>query len=143
MKPRFGLEAEFVRDQRGPDLSDAQPELFTITVSHPAPGVTVVAVGGEIDIASSPELSRRLDAVDAAGPFHVVVDLSGLTFVDSSGIRSLVVSAREMEGRGGAMVLAAPQSHVQRVFSTVHLSDVIAIEPTLDAALATIGTPAG
>ena len=105
--------------------------------------MTVVAVGGEIDIATSPELSRRLEGLDGAGSFQVVVDLSGLTFLDSSGIRSLVVSSREIEGRGGTMILAAPQPHIQRVFSTVHLSDVIAIEPTLEAALATLGTRAG
>jgi anti-anti-sigma factor len=117
-------------------LTDELLEPFTIDVEEATPRSVVVSVRGEIDISSSPALSRRLEALDGEAPFRVVVDLSRLTFIDSSGIRALILAARAIEARGGSVTLAAPQVHVARVFDTVHLAEVVAIEPSVEAALA-------
>jgi anti-anti-sigma factor len=124
-----------LRPERGGDLSGELSDLFTIEVSQAADGLTVVGLGGEVDIAGSPELERRLRALGGTAPFHVVVDLSQLTFIDSSGIRALIVTAKTIGDRGGRVILAAPQPNVQRVFVTVHLSEVIPIEESLAGAI--------
>jgi stage II sporulation protein AA (anti-sigma F factor antagonist) len=117
-------------------VSNPSPEVFAIDVSQPSDGFFVVSLAGEMDIASAPELSRRLDVLDAAGPGHVIVDLSKLTFIDSSGINALVVAAKAIQAEGGLMTLVSPTPHTQRVFEIVHLSEVVAIEESLAAAVA-------
>jgi anti-anti-sigma factor len=100
-------------------------------ISRTEDGTNVVAVAGELDIASSPALTARM--VGLSG--DVVVDLSGLTFIDSSGITALVNAARAVTGGGGLLVIASPSPHTRRVFEIVHLADVVPIEETLAAAL--------
>jgi anti-sigma B factor antagonist len=72
-----------------------------------------------------------------------VVDLSGLAFIDSSGIRVLVVAAKAIESRGGSAALAAPAPHIERVFDTVHLSEVVAVYPSLEEAVEAVRQSVG
>jgi anti-anti-sigma factor len=116
-------------------VSDQSSELFVIDVSQPSEGLYVVALSGEMDIATSPEFTSRMTRLDAVDSSRVVVDLSGLTFLDSSGINALVSAAKTVEAGGGKVTLAAPTSHIRQVFDIVQLSDVVAIELSLEAAL--------
>lgn len=106
-----------------------------IDVSQPSQGLYVVALSGEMDIATAPEFTSRMTRLGVADSSRVVVDLSGLTFLDSSGINALVSAAKAVEAGGGKVTLAAPTSHIRQVFDIVQLSDVVAIEPSLEAAL--------
>jgi anti-anti-sigma factor len=115
-------------------VSELSPELFSIDVSEPSNGFCVVALTGELDIASAPELAARLEALNSASR-HVIVDLSKLTFIDSSGINALVVAAKSVKAEGGEMTLVAPTPHTKRIFEIVHLSDVVSIEESLEAAV--------
>jgi anti-anti-sigma factor len=117
-------------------VSDPSPELFAIDVSQPSDGLYIVSLTGEMDIATAPELPRRLETLHGAGPHQIVVDLSNLTFIDSTGINALVVAAKAIRGNGGEMTLVAPTPHTQRVFEIVHLSEVVSIEQSLEAAIA-------
>ncbi len=109
---------------------------FTADVNHIWDGVVIVAISGEIDFAGSSELARRLGLVDGSTPPHIVLDLSEVVFIDASGIRALIVSARAIEAREGSFTLAAPRSHVERVFGILRLAETVAIEQTLASALA-------
>lgn len=120
-------------------MSDQSSELFVIDVSQPSEGLYVVSLIGEMDIANSAEFSSRVKQLGLAGPCRVAVDLSGLTFLDSSGINALVSAVRAAEADGGEMILAAPPSHIRQVFEIVNLFDVVAIEPTLEAAVDRVG----
>ncbi len=75
----------------------------------PAGGWTVVTVTGELDHVTCPELTARLNAVicDGRRP-QVAVDLSGLEFCDSSGLRSLIMAWNRARGRAGDLVLVLP-----------------------------------
>ncbi len=106
-----------------------------IDVSQPSPGLYVVALVGEMDIANSSEFTSRIAALGATGADRVVVDLSALSFLDSSGINALVSAAKALEADGGEVTLAAPSAHIRQVFDIVNLSEVVAIEPNLDVAL--------
>jgi anti-anti-sigma factor len=111
------------------------PEALTIAVSRPAGGVVLVALGGEVDIPSVGDLERCVADLDSSMPGHVVFDLSGVVFIDSSGINALVQAVRAIEAEGGTSVLAAPSLEARRVFEIIGLAQVVSVVQSLDAAL--------
>ena len=87
------------------------------------PGGLQVELSGELDIASAPQLEEELAKAEASGPKLIVVDLRGLGFMDSSGLRVLVAAdgrAREQDRR---LVLIRGPERVQRVFSITKLDE--------------------
>jgi anti-anti-sigma factor len=112
---------------------------FEIAVSSAEGEVKVVALRGELDFADAPSLGRMLDELRADGAREVVIDLSELTFIDSSGISALVGAARAVSSDGGTLVVASPTPHVRRVFEIVNLSELVPVEEGLDGALQRIG----
>jgi len=99
-------------------------------------GLSVARLVGELDIAAASGLPQQLAQLGGGLPFRVVVDLSGLTFIDSSGLNGLVNAARAVESKGGWIVFAGATDHVARVLDIVRLDDAVEVEPTLAVALA-------
>jgi anti-anti-sigma factor len=120
-------------------MSEPPGALFEIEVSSADDEVKVVALRGELDFDEAPAFGRVLEELRTDGAQKVVVDLSELTFIDSSGISVLVTSARAASAERGTLVLASPNAHVRRVFDIVKLSDLVAIEEGLDGALERLG----
>ena len=109
---------------------------LSIDVNEVADGIVVVQLAGELDLATAPELVDRLAVVRSRSASRIVVDVSRLTFVDSSGLNALVAAARPANGR---LVVAAPSPHLARVLDIVRLGEVVEIEPTVEAALRSAG----
>ncbi len=86
------------------------------------PGVHIVALRGELDMATAKGLAESLTAI--AGSM-VVVDLAGLTFVDTSGITALVIARNQITRDGDRLVLARPSGIVRRALEVVGLADWI------------------
>jgi anti-sigma B factor antagonist len=82
-------------------------------------GVQVVALRGELDVANSDRVHRAL--LEAEGP-TVVVDLSTLRFIDSSGLTALIHAYNALTGRGQVFELRGASGSVQRVFEITGLS---------------------
>ena len=80
----------------------------------------VVRLAGEVDVFNSEDVRGAL--VESAGA-TVVVDLSELSFIDSSGIAALVRGRREIEARGQSLVLRNPQDPVSLVFETLGMEN--------------------
>ena len=116
-------------------MSDAAPQELTIDVSRPLEGVVLVVLTGEMDIVSSADYTGRLGDLPVDGPVHVVVDLEGLSFVDSIGINALVQSVRSLESRHCTAVLAAPGPAARRVFEIARVAEVVPVEETRAEAL--------
>jgi anti-sigma B factor antagonist len=113
---------------------------FTISVSGADGGPAVVSVAGELDIASAPALARAFEGLERSGTRGVAVDLSELTFIDSSGISALATAVREARARDSRMVVAVPAGDVRRVFEIVRLGDFVPLEDSLSAALVRLET---
>ena len=113
----------------------ADPHELRVDVLGNAHEGFVVVVTGDIDLGSAPTVHDRLHGLAAAGP-GVVVDLAGVTFIDSSGIHALLASARAIEAAGGTLVIASPSPTVRRLLELVKADDVVAIEDERDAAIA-------
>jgi anti-sigma B factor antagonist len=92
-------------------------------------GTWVLAVGGEIDVATSPELRRELHQVADRQPSRLVLDLGDVTFIDSSGLGVLVGALKRLreEGRGDVLVLEGLQEPVRKVFDITGLTELFAI----------------
>lgn len=83
-------------------------------------------LAGELDIGTADHFRQMFEALDAqAGT--VVVDLSALTFIDSTGLHELVVAHTAQQAAGGDLVLQAPSSQTRRVLEIVGLDRLFAI----------------
>jgi anti-sigma B factor antagonist len=109
--------------------------------SGPGPDdVYVVRVAGEVDMSHEEELRAELrDAVEANAK-GVVVDLTECEFIDSSGIRALLLSREEQgAGRGAErLAVAASSDQILRILSVMGLDRVIPIRPTTEEAAAAL-----
>jgi anti-sigma B factor antagonist len=91
----------------------------------PEGDVVHVRPSGELDIATAPEVAAPLAKVSADGHRKVVVDLAGLTFVDSSGMRVLVEAYRAAAQHGVEFAVLPGPPAVQRAFEMAGLKDVL------------------
>lgn len=78
-------------------------------------GTAIVSLSGELDLASAPRLDETLVGCED-GADTVLIDLRGLTFMDSSGLRVILAADARARSRGGRLVLVAGPPGVQRVF---------------------------
>lgn len=88
-------------------------------------GVVVVRLAGELDQSAAPQLEACLDALRAEGARDVRLDLSGLSFCDSSGISAMVTASRQCRRLGGRLSIASPQAAVRRVLEITGLLDYL------------------
>lgn len=100
-------------------------EPLSITVAPTADVVTVI-VGGEIDVHTSPQLrSCLLDQVARTGASRVVVDLTSVTFCDSTALGVLVGAHRRMQGEDRLLEVRAPSPPVRHLFEVSGLDHVL------------------
>jgi anti-anti-sigma factor len=97
-------------------------------VVHRCDDEVVLALSGEIDIASMNELERQLDAVAFSLPAKVVVDFAELEFIDGRGAAAVAAMADALPAFGTAVVLRSPRAAVRRVFDLVGVGS-LTIEP--------------
>jgi anti-sigma B factor antagonist len=98
-------------------------------------GVTIVALDGDVDLESSPDARRViLDCVNRKQP--VLVDLSGVGYIDSSGVASLVESFQTARKGGLNFGLVSVSDGALRVLQLARLDKVFAIYPSRDEGLA-------
>lgn len=96
----------------------------------------VIAVQGDIDLTTSKGFQESSLAVLARRPQRVVVDLSGVPYMDSSGIASLVKLLSRARRQDTAVVLAALNDRTRGLLEITRLDTVFEIRPTVKEALA-------
>lgn len=101
-------------------MTDSQSRL---EINDDADSVRVV---GEIDAHSAPELAERLAAFEGGGDRRV--DMSGVEFMDSSGLRVLIDAHQTAEAEGARLVLVAPGRAVSRIIEVSGLSNHLNVE---------------
>lgn len=98
-------------------------------------GKLIIALDAEVDLNRAPEIRRLLLGCVARG-LDVLVDLSGVTYIDSSGIASLVEALQEAGKNGVGLGLVAVSQDARKVFELARLDKVFAIHADLDTGLA-------
>ncbi len=97
---------------------------------------TVVTVEGDVDLGTAAQLGDETMAAIREDKPHLVLDLSGVTFLDSSGLKVLVSTHRRTEQAGGSMALAAVPRVVMRVLTVTSLDQVFPIYDSVDDVVA-------
>ncbi len=115
-------------------MKDGGP--FDIEVSRQSDGVSVVVLNGEVDIYTAPRLRDALMADIDAGVSRIVVDLSAVPFIDSSGLGVLVVALRRLKEHGGCITLVCAHENVIRAFRLTGLLSVFPLHANRDDAVA-------
>lgn len=92
-------------------------------------GIKRIRLGGRLDMKSTLLIDSRFSAEVMSGVPRILVDLSGVDFLASIGIRLLVVSAKTVSGRGGRLALCCPQPTVAKTLAITGIDTLI---PTYD-----------
>lgn len=109
----------------------------TLTVLHhdDPSGVTVVTVSGELDHHTSPELTQALRDVSFAPDTPTVIDLTELTYCDSTGITVLVTAYQRAKQHDSGLMVAGLDGNLMRVFQIVGLDQILTFAPTVADAI--------
>ena len=110
-----------------------------LTVTQPAePAVSVVGVDGEVDVHSAPQLREGITAQLGSDARAVVVDLTQVAFLDSTGLGALV-SARTAAGeKGVALPIVCTSARILKLFTITGLDGVFDIHESVDSAVASV-----
>ena len=100
-------------------------------------GVTRVALDGRLDIEGAQNVDLRMNVV-AGSAQKLLIDLSGVSFLGSMGLRSLVVPAQVVKRRGGKTVLLKPEPMVEDVLRAANIHNLIPVCHDLEAALSAL-----
>jgi anti-sigma B factor antagonist len=112
---------------------------FAIT-HHVVGKIAVVQLSGWIEIASAPQLRDTLISLVDDGHLHLVIDLSEVVFLDSTGLGVLIGLLHRLRSRDGSVVLAGAKERVYKVFHTTQLTKFLTFTDTVDDAIAAINS---
>ena len=98
--------------------------------------VTVFLPEGRVDTQAATEMDQALQAAMSAGNPNMVVDMSGVDYISSAGLRALAAAQVRSKAEGGDMKLAALNTRVTRVFRIIGFDLLMSIHDTPEAAIA-------
>ncbi|MFF4345308.1 STAS domain-containing protein [Kitasatospora sp. NPDC001540] len=111
--------------------------LIVDRLQHPS-GVVVLSVTGELDQHTAPEFTRVVEESPFGPDRPAVIDLTELTYCDSTGITALVVAYNHAQDARAPFVIAGLNSDLTRVFQIVGLDQLFTFRPTLASALGSL-----
>jgi anti-anti-sigma factor len=125
------------REHRPPDSVHAGK--LDVTERQEA-GVQVLDVSGELDINTAPALCLRLEAARRGASPRVLLDLSGLEFCDSTGLRALILAAQEIAASAGRFGAVVPPGNgaVARMFTVCGAAEFLRVFPSCRDGLAAL-----
>jgi anti-sigma B factor antagonist len=109
------------------DLDPARPGELVVSSERRAE-VLILSLSGELDLAGSALLERELDAAEAARPMRLVVDLTGLEFIDSGGLHTLVQAHERANANGRQLSLRQGPRGVRRLFELTKTVQLFSFE---------------
>lgn len=95
-------------------------------------GVDVVRMGGEVDLYTAPDLKTTIYEILDSGTNSIILDMTGLEFMDSSGLGVLVGTLKRVRSSGGSLCLICDRDNLLKVFSLTGLDKVFTIHANLE-----------
>lgn len=110
-------------------MPDDTPHAALLDLTVDAGASSTISVVGELDPATAPQLDAEIQQLLADEDVkRLVLDLSGLTFLDSSGLRVFVTAREALTLRGGELALRDPSANTQRLLDITGLGEIITVE---------------
>ncbi len=100
------------------------PEAFSVTTADLGGGHIVLSVRGEVDLATAPILDRLIGSLHH-GAHRVVIDMSGVSFIDSTGAWTLVEVRRQLRQAGRDLLVEDPSPFVAKVLDLTGTADLV------------------
>jgi anti-sigma B factor antagonist len=100
----------------------------------PTPYGARLTIGGELDLATTPRVRAALASLALTTGETLVVDLSDVTFMDSTGLAVFLGLQRDLRARGIRLLTACPEGAARLVVEVAGVEDELGIHPTLEAA---------
>jgi len=110
------------------------PEFHLDTIG-PSGDCAIIRVTGEVDVSTVPMLRERMLELAAKGAVHLIVDMRGVDFLDSSGLGALVGGLKRLRERGGSLIPVISKPRILRIFQITGLSNALPLQPSVPAAI--------
>jgi anti-sigma B factor antagonist len=114
-------------------------DVFSVSGERLPGARAVISLTGEVDIYTAPRFKESMLELLDAGVVSLVIDLSGVTFIDSTALGVLIGGLRRVHDAGGSMALVVATPAVERILTITGLDRVFTISPTREAAVAAVG----
>lgn len=102
--------------------------------------VPVILITGDVDLETSPQLREFLKPKSARKTPALLLDFSGVNYIDSSGLATLIEYFQSVQGYGGKLALASLSPRVKNVFEIVRLEQIFTLYPDVPSALAALSS---
>jgi anti-sigma B factor antagonist len=112
---------------------------FSVRTEQLSGDAYLIALTGEVDLYTAPEFKQELLDAIAKGAKHVVVDLSGTTFIDSTTLGVLVGGVKRLRTNDGQLSLICSDRNITKIFEITGLDRVFTIHSTRDEAVSALG----
>ena len=116
----------------------ASLELVTDQARHP---YTVVHLKGELDLYTAPMLAQALADLSRNGEYQVVVDLEGVHFLDSTGLRVLIEARQRFQKLQGSLSVVCTRNIILRAFQITGLDHALSLHATVEDATSPVIDP--
>jgi anti-sigma B factor antagonist len=107
---------------------------FKASIDEHADAYSVIAVRGEVDLHTAPKVQYAIER-GSEGVKAVVVDMSGIAFMDSTALSTLMRAKEFLEKKGVSLRLTTPSGAVERIFAVTGFEDYFDIYPSREAAI--------
>ena len=128
-----------ITGQQGWAVEAGQP--FGVELLVPSLGQAVVDLEGELDLFTAPRLQETLLESIEHGARRVVVDLSTVTFIDSTALGVLIGAGKRLLRAQGSLGIVCPPGGIRRLLELTSLDSIIDIYATREAALSAVAAP--
>jgi anti-sigma B factor antagonist len=105
-------------------------------------GIPVIEAHGYVDFDAAPRLKQAIVRRVDEGHSRLVVDLSSVGFIDSTGIGVLVGAMKRLGDSGGALVVVCPSEQMRSIFEVIGLDDVIPLHRSREHAVSALARAA-
>lgn len=107
-----------------------------MTLSEEKSGkVLVLAMSGKVDMEGANMLMERITKVIDAGERYILLDFTQVAYLNSSGMRALILLAKQLASSGGKLILAGVSDPIQKVLKISGLASTFTLQPTMAEAL--------
>jgi anti-sigma B factor antagonist len=113
----------------------AERPQFSVELVRINEDVAIIVLGGEVDIYSAPQFKETLVQGIDEGARRIIVDLTGVSFIDSTALGVLVSGAKRVRPQNGGLDIVCSDENITRIFEITGLDRIFGIYPTKEDAL--------